>query len=797
MSGIAKWLAIGLGVTVAVIAALLGGGYFWLRSSLPQTEGTISLDGPRAVIEILRDGYGVPHIFAASDRDAYFGLGFVHAQDRLWQMEMQRRTGAGRLSEIFGIRTVETDRALRVIGMYRAAQRNWEHLDPDAQAVYRAYADGVNAYLDSRTGSLPPEFVLLGVEPEPWAPADSLVWVTMMAWDLAANWRDELLRAQLATQLTSQQIAALWPGVEGGRASLPAGLGAIYDELPLAVLAGLPLGGGAVEGKGSNNWVVSGTRSAGGAPLLANDPHLDLTMPATWYLAHLSAPGLEVAGATLPGLPGLVVGRTERIAWGFTNTNPDVQDLFIERLDPADPTRYLTPDGPRPFETRTEIIRVDESEDVVVEVRETRHGPVISDIDETARGVADADHVLALAWTALAPDNRSGQAGLRIVRATNWSEFTEALRDFHAPQQNVVYADIEGNIGFIAAGRVPIRAGGDGRQPVPGWSGAFDWIGTVPFEALPRAFNPASGRLVTANQRIVGEGYPYFITDDWAPPFRARRIAALLDGEAAHTRSSFAAIQSDIRSEFAAALTPLLVARAGGADELARDVIAMLAGWNFEMAAERPEPLVFAAWERALVKALFADELGAMFEAFWAARPTLVLHTLANDDAWCDDVTTAQAESCAARVDLALEEALEELSTTYGRDPAAWRWGDAHRLTIVHRILGRVPIISGMARLDLPTGGGSYTVNAASYPLYGPAPYRQTAGPGYRAIYDMSPRGGSVFVQNLGQSGNPFSTHFDDLAPLWHTGAYLPMPLARDAIEMAHALKLEPRHGVQ
>ncbi len=793
MSGLAKWLVIGLGVTVGVIAVLLAGGYFWLRSSLPQTEGTIGLEGPTSAIDILRDQYGVPHIFAATDRDAFFGLGFAHAQDRLWQMEVQRRVGAGRLSEVFGMRTVETDRALRVIGMYRAAERNWEQLDADAQAAYRAYADGVNAYLANRSGALPPEFLLLGFEPEPWVPADSLVWVTMMAWDLGGNWEDELLRARLATKLSTEQIAALWPMAKGGPADMPAGLTALYDDLPLAALAALPLGGKQLDGKGSNNWVIAGSHSASDAPLLANDPHLDLIMPGTWYLAHLSAPGLNVIGGTLPGLPAPVIGRNERIAWGLTNTDPDVQDLFVERLDPMDPDRYLTPDGPRPFEIRTEVIRVEGQDDVIVEVRETRHGPVLSDLDENARRVVDTDHVLALAWSGLAPDNRSGQAMLKVMRADNWDEFTAALRDFHAPQQNVVYADIDGNIGFIAAGRVPIRATGDGRQPVPGWSGAYDWIGVVPFEALPRTFNPASGRIVTANQRIVGDDYPYFISHDWAPPFRARRIATLLDGEVAHTPTSFAAIQMDVRSEFAAALLPDLLGRANAVEGPVSDALAMLAGWDYEMAADRPEPLIFAAWQRALVKALYADELGDLFEPFWAARPTLTLQSLASEADWCDDVITSENEGCSARVDLALEQAIAELSAAYGEDPAAWRWGEAHGLTLVHRVLGRVPIIAGMMYLELETGGGSFTVNAASYPVTGPAPYKQTAGPGYRAIYDMSENGGSVFVQNLGQSGNPFSTHFKDFAPLWHAGVYVPMPLARETIDVARTLRLENR----
>jgi penicillin amidase len=792
MSPWLKWLGLGFALSLVVLAALVGGGWFWLRGSLPQIDGEIVLAGPHAQIEILRDAYGVPHIFAADPHDAFFGLGFVHAQDRLWQMETQRRVGAGRLSELFGQRTVETDRFLRILGIRHAAARQWEGLDEDAKAAYRAYAEGVNAWLAARSGPLPPEFVLFSVDPEPWDPVDSLAWVLMMAWDLAGNWQDELLRARLAGQLDPAQIAALWPDVDWEDADLPAGMASIYRSLPLDALAALDLAAPRLAGEGSNNWVVAGARSAAGAPLLANDPHLDLGLPSQWYLAHISAPGIEVAGATLPGLPAPVLGRNEHIAWGFTNTNPDVQDLFIERLDPNDPTRYLTPDGPQPFVVRHEVIIVSESSDVVIDVRESRHGPVISDASERAQVAAGEGHVLALAWTALDPENRSAQAGLHAALARDRDEFIHALRDFHAPQQNIIYADMEGHIGFIAPGWVPIRNTGNGRLPVPGWSGEYDWIGMVPFEALPHSLDPPSGVIVTANQRIVPADYPWFITDDWALPWRSRRIAELLGASVRHTPESFAAIQTDIRSGFAATLTPLLLARTSPATGVAEIAVGLLRGWNFAMAAGRPEPLIFAAWQRAFLRAMLADELGPLYEDFSGIRANLTLDALTHHSPFCDDVTTERLEDCASLVNASLEVALAELASTYGDDPAAWRWGEAHRLSLNHRIFSRLPVVHSLTGAVLATNGGSFTVNAASYAAKGPAPYAQTAGPGYRAIYDLTPGAPSRVIQNAGQSGNPFSVYYDDLIALWHDGLTIPLTMTRTDIEVAARLVLQP-----
>ena len=517
----------------ALAVPLATGSCSWF--SLPSYEGVETVPGLDAPVEIVRDAHAIPHIYAQSPEDGAFAMGYVHAQDRLWQLEMQRRTGQARLSEVVGEAAVETDRFLRTLGLYRVAERNFERLDSDVRAFYEAYAAGVNAWLATRSGLLPLEFQLLGHEPEPWRPADSLVWLKMMAWDLSDNYRDELMRARLADRMDRAQLQDLWaqhpddppPGPHAGAPAFqPAGIdfAALGEAAPAERASGL----------GSNAWVVAGQRTESGMPLLANDPHLGLEVPSVWYLAHISVPEFEIVGATLPGVPVPVLGRNRNLAWGFTNAGSDVQDLFIERIDPEDPARYLTPEGSLPFTVRTETIQVRGGDPVELTIRETRHGPVISDLLDEDAEFLEAGHVLAFSWTALDEDDLSAQAVVRATTAADGEGFVEALRDLAVPQQNIVFADRDGNIGYVVPGRVPVRASGQGHMPVPGWTGAHDWVDRVPYEALPRASNPASGRIVTANNRMVPPDYPHYLTDDWTAPYRAQRIEALLDARPRH-----------------------------------------------------------------------------------------------------------------------------------------------------------------------------------------------------------------------------------------------------------------------
>ncbi len=794
-----KWLLRGLIGLIVVVIVVLGGGYLWLRGSLPDVSGEVSVAGISGPVEIVRDRHAVPHIYAAGAPDAAFGLGYVHAQDRLWQMEMSRRIGAGRLSEVVGAAGLGIDRFLRTLSVYHFAEAALGGLDAETRTQLEAYAAGVNAFLEARSGPLPPEFLILGHSPEPWQPADSLVWAKMMAWDLGANWRNELLRSRLATKgkLTAKQISELYPPYPGDAPVALPELAELYRKLPLDQLwASLPPGPD--RANGSNNWVVSGNRTTSGKPLLANDPHLGLTAPSVWYFAHLEAPGLKVIGTTLPGIPAVVLGRNERIAWGFTNTGPDVQDLFIEKLDAKDPSAYLTPKGPEPFQVRREIIKVKDAEPVTLDVRLTRHGPVISDVSKQAAEVAPDPFVLAMAWTALGTDDTTAQALVGVNKAGNWTEFVAALRHYKVPQQNMVYADVEGNIGYYAPARVPVRSPENdvgGMMPVPGWQAKYDWQGFVPFAELPQAFNPARGHVATANHKIVPPGYRHYLTREWAPPYRARRIEELLAAGGKHSIESFRRLQMDDMSlmagDFLALMRPAL-----DQAKVSATVKTMMKSWDGHMKRDRAEPLLFTAWYRELTRLVAADELGALFKDFWGQRPLFMMNVLSGQQHWCDDTRTPAREGCPELVAKALEQAVAELGKDYGDDPQAWRWGQVHQAHSSHRPFSTQPVLGDLFDIRLENSGGTYTVNAARFRIANTeAPFDNYHGPSLRAIYDLSDPDRSLYIHTTGQSGNLLSPHYADYAARWRDGEFITMTMQRSAIEAGAlgTLVLQPK----
>ena len=798
-----KWTFV---LVLLLLVGAAGLGLWYVRAVEPQVAGTIALPGFAGRVEIVRDREGLPHIFAADEADATAALGFAHAQDRLWQMEMNRRIANGRLAEIVGAPGLETDRFLRTIGIRRSAEAIHAGLDAETRASLAAYARGVNAYLATRTAPLPPEFHLLRAPaPEPWSPIDSIGWSLMMALDLGANLNAELTRMRLAQAgLPMERIGEFLPPYPGESwPQLPDYL-ALYRSLaPQAQRTGqmiraFDLG---LEGVGSNNWVVSGARSETGRPLLANDPHLGLSAPALWYFARLTSPKGTVIGATLPGVPSVVLGRNEHIAWGFTNTGPDVQDLFIERIDPADPSRYRTPDGWARFDTVREVIRVKGGPDEVLDVRISRHGPVISDgASRAATTAAPEGHALALQWTALSPGNLTVQAFARLNAARNWQEFLDAARHYHAPQQNMVYADTAGNIGFIAAGRVPVRKPENdlrGLFPAPGWDARYDWAGFIPFEDLPQEFNPARGFRITANERITPEGYPHHITSEWATPHRAERIAELLAGRERHSVESFRALQADHRSNAVREILPLLLTghrkaepgRGRQMPERVREVIAALSAFDGTMAVDRAEPLIATAWLRELTRLVYADELGPdLFAGYWDQRHVFMMAVLSDRDgqgAWCRGRRDGAAGAgCEALVSRALDLALADLERRHGADWRAWRWGVAHDARSEHRPFARVAALARIFDVRVPVPGDTYTVNVNRHTIRNEAePFVSRHAASLRAIYDMADPERSVFIHSTGQSGLPTSRLYRNLAERWAKVEFLPMRTRRADIE--------------
>src|SRR5438270_3016856 len=563
---------------------------------------------------------------------------------------------------------------MRVLGRYRAAEAQTPPLSTTMTDAPAASAAGVNAFLRSRRGALPPEFLLLGFAPEPWRPADSLVWGKLMAVQLGGNYRGELLRARMACTISAADLAFLYPEYPTDAPTTLADMVPIYRRLALDDLyqALPPIVG---PNFASNNWVVDGLHSASGKPILANDPHLAFGAPGFWYLARLETPQHRITGATAAGVPLVVIGHNERIAWGFTTTTADVEDLFVEQVDPADPGRYLTPQGSVPFQTRQETIVVKGAASVDVKIRETRHGPVLS--DALPPGAAEPGFVLALAATFTVPDDRSAEALWAVNRAADWPSFRAALRRFVGPVQNVVYADVDGTIGFVAPGLVPIRRSGQGWLPATGWTGGHDLTGFIPFEALPSAVNPPSGHFLTANNKVVPDSYPYFLSRDWDLPNRAERIEALLAATPVQTVPSSPAIQAATLSLMAQHLVPLMtgvVARSAATEE----AVERLRHWDFRLDMDKVEPLLFTAWLREFSRSILFGRFGDAVSDYWDLRPRVMEAVLTERPDWCDDPKRPGEESCGSRLAAALDSALARLRRDYGPDISQWKWGRAH-----------------------------------------------------------------------------------------------------------------------
>ncbi|WP_439813695.1 penicillin acylase family protein [Zavarzinia sp. CC-PAN008] len=769
------WLLLGL---VALVLLGAGGLALWLMRSVAPWDGTAAIAGLQQPVQVVRDRHGVPHIKAADAADAVRALGYVHAQDRLVQMELNRRLGAGRLAELVGPSGLVPDRLMRTLGVYRLAEEEAAAASPDARALLDAYAQGVNAWIDQVRGSAltpwPPELSLLLASPEPWRPADTLVIGKLLGLLLGGNWYSELRRAQLLAALPADQVDLLLPPPDpADRPSIPAVDQALLDPESLARLAAaVPAW---VDAQGASNaWAVAPDRSATGSAILANDPHLGLSAPDMWYLARIDAPGFTVAGATTAGIPFPLLGHNGRVAWGMTTTGADTADLFVERLDPADPGRYQVPGGgSAAFATRQETIKVRFGEAEVLTVLSSRHGPVLP------QGVGPAftrppGTVVALAHTALQPGDTTVDGLLGMVRAADAKAFVAALAAMHAPVQNLTFADRDGTVGLAIAGRIPVRRSARSAVPAPGWTGEYDWIGFLPFAQMPRTVAPAGGAVWNANNRI-SSGTP-FIGTDFDQPFRADRIQALLDQEPLSLDKA-QAMQLDVQSGATALVLPRLLALAGPGTPDQAPILQGLAAWDHDLAPERWEPLVYHAWLHALEPRLLSDRLVGNERLLRGLKPQGLLRLLDRAPDWCDDRRTREVEDCPTQVRGALADALAALAATCGADHAAWRWDAAHVAVLSHPALGQVPWLRDLFNLEAPIGGGEDTLlRAAMDPGNPERPFAAVHGAGFRGVYDLGDLDRSRFMISAGQSGNPYSEAYGDLLPLWRDGAMVPLP---------------------
>jgi penicillin amidase len=779
-------------IVVAVILAAVGA--WFVRRPWPEVKGEITVPGLSASIEVLRDEWGVPHIYAQNEHDLFLAQGYVHAQDRLWQMEMNRRIGSGTLSAILGQSTLSIDRFMRTLGLRRAAERDLASADEEIRILLEAYAEGVNAYVDGHRDRLPLEFTILGVDPEPWTPVDTLNWAAVMSLQLGRTYQAELFRAQLIANLgegATQQLLPPYPEdtpiiipPEARSYAWLQGVDTSTDDA-LAAILGEP-----AMFLGSNNWVVHGSRTATGKPLLADDTHLGLDMPSIWYENGLHGGRFDSVGYSFPGAPLVIIGHNGRIAWGVTNLGPDVQDLYIEKLDdPAHPARYQFRDEWRDLEVTYEIIEVKGQNPVNLNVLATHHGPIVNQV------IGDLAYAepLALQWTALG-GNHIFHSVMLLNLATSWDEFRQALAYWDAPSQNFIYADLEGNIGYQSPGKIPIRAPGhQGLVPVPGWTGEYEWQDYIPFDELPSVLNLATGFVATANNKVVPDDYPYHLAYSWAPGFRAQRITDLLAADSSVTIEDMRGIHAQTYSLPAEALRPYVLT-IEPEDELQANALDLVAAWDLYLEADRPGASIYQTWYWFLVQNTLRDELGEdLLSKYLNSYHLLFMMDLMPqaDSPWFDDVTTPQIET---RDDIArrsLADALAWLRDGYGEDPEKWEWGRLHTKTFVHQPLGQ----SGIGLLEslfnsntIPARGDGYTVDAASFDFS--QPFAMGSGVSQRYIADLSDLDNSRIIHTTGQSGQLFHPHREDMIPLWQNVEYGPMPFSREAVEANTDAKL-------
>jgi penicillin amidase len=744
LRGIARTLA-AIGVVVLLLAGLVAGA-LWL--TVPGSTQTIAIPGLTAAVDITYDADGVPRIHAGSEQDAATALGFLHARDRMFQMDLMRRAASGRLSEIAGPATLPIDRMMRTLGLRQHAVADFATLPPDTQAILQAYARGVNAWIDIKGRFAAPEFLVLGA-PEHWEARDSLLWAKTMGLWLSMNWREELARQALAGRVPAAIIDQLWPSQLGTPApdamNQPLTRFAAAASRLESVLPRFPEPY-TMPRSASNEWAVDGRHSATGAPLLAGDPHLGFGFPGIWYLARIDLPGQVLAGATAPGVPFLVLGHNSKIAWTFTTTGADVQDIFIET--PAGPGEYRTPDGPKPFTVREERIKVRGQADEVLTVRETRHGPVISDLDKPG------GPILAAAMANLQPGDTAAAGLLALNRATSVQEAGVAAAEITSPVQNLLVADAK-TIGLFVTGRVPIRRAGDGSAPVDGADGAHDWVGWAAGDKLPHSVSPESGRLVNANEPVWPAGFPVFMGRDTFGDWRARRIREMLEKSDRHTPADFAAMQADVVDSFARQVLPVLLAVPG----TPANAMAPLRGWDGSAVMDSAAPLIFNAWIDAFYSAVLRH--AGLTAGVGAPVSDFVASVLSPAGAhWCDG-------DCAPMLRDSLTEAVKDLSTRFGDDPAAWRWGEAHQAVFAHPILRNIPILGPLTTISIPSPGDDNTVDRGGTN----AAFESVHGASYRGVYDLADLDRSLFMITPGQSGNPLSAHARDFATRWRDGA--------------------------
>jgi len=848
---------------LVLLVALAGGAWWWARQSLPMLDGELGVAGLEDPVEVVFDGHGVPHLYARNPEDAWFAAGVMHARDRLWQMELYRRVTLGRLSEVMGETTLPIDKRFLSINLRAGAEAEWSRLVPDARTALERYAAGVNAVASRMIlRERPLELQLLGITPAEWTPVDSLAIGRLLAWRLAENHQGELVRAAVAAKLgadAARQLGGRYPsdaptilkrqgrapaaetdggaapsqggppsagGAVEGKTSLRAGksdMTALRPVGPASARQDMGTAAGARRGEwpaglewlrpmakrgNSNNWVVSGDRTASGRPILANDPHLMVEFPAAWYEMHLVAAGLDVAGVTLPGVPFVVIGHNARIAWGFTNSNADVQDLYLERIDVAR-KRYQSAGGWQPARvTRVEIPVRGRSRPEAYDIWETGHGPIYADtsldwdappawLTPGAGGEAAPEGLVsayALRWAGTSGDIAGSFDALN--KATDWATFEAAISTFDLPSQNIVFADVDGNIGYALSGRLPVRTSGDGTMPVAGNSGA-GWADGAAGPALPRVLNPVSGYVASANNEVDRAGA--MITRDWAAPYRATRLHEVLSAGRGLGIEQMTSLQNDVKSASAARVLAgvnqaLATAKAQGAEASVIEALTELAAWDHVVDA-RPVVTLYQAFEDAVWRRTFVDEMDEpLFRVFYewagAERPA-GLHAILDErqSRWFDDIATVEKRETRDDIfALAARDAAERVSAEFGRG-AGRAWDRVHAIRFEHALGGGSWALSWLLdKGPVPVAGDGTTVMRVSWNRV--RPFGAWEYPSWRQVLDVGRWDDSRVVLPTGQSGHILSPHYFDQNELWRTGQYRPHAFSRELVLQARAHRL-------
>lgn len=805
-----RWLlrlATGI-VALAVLAVLVA--YYLAAGSLPQYDKRLVVSGTSADIEIVRDHAAIPHILAASDNDAFFGLGYVHAQDRLWQMMLMRRTAQGRLSEIFGPRTLDTDIFLRQMDLTTLAVQSVQSLSETTRSALRSYSAGINARIaeinSQSLGRGAPEFFLFNAPMAPWTPADSVALVKLMGLQMSGQMRREILRARTSLQLGGDQerLVDILPDIPGpGIAELPK-YAALMPDTPMSSPLSRhqfaqngqdfwPIAPDGMAGA-SNAFAAAPDRTAGHGTLLANDPHLGLTAPSIWYLARMNLESGAVIGGTIPGIPAVLVGRSQNLAWGLTSAYLDDQDLFVEELNPDDPSEVLGPDGWEPLTTRRSIIEIKGEAPVTVDLTWSNNGPILPESVADLAQITPRGHRIALGWTGLTGQDRSLDAAMGIMMSSTRDQAMTAASTYVAPAQMLTLADDSG-VSMQLIGAMPkrdIRHQSKGRLPSLGAVPQNRWQGIFDYSVNPRFNNPPGGIVGNTNNKIIDRPFPRHVSYNWGDSQRVQRWQEMMMRRKAHTADSFQETQLDVLSPASRTLLPLVgkdlwftseAAPEGSKERLRQKALDLLSEWNGEMNEHMPEPLIYAAWMRALQERLIRDELGPLAASYPHMEPLFIERVYRNIEGasvWCDIVRSTAVETCSDIAQLALDDALIWITEKYGTALESLRWGDAHQATQDHPVLGRIPVLRYFVNIRQSTSGGDQTLMRGKTSGKGAEPFQNVHAAGYRGIYDFSDPDASLFIMSTGESGHFLSRHYDDLGQLWRRGEYLNMSLDTD-----------------